>query len=313
MKIIDIPISLIEENTGQLAGLPANPRKIDRANLNKLVQSIKQDPEMLDFRCLLLYPIGDKYLTIGGNMRLAALKALGYEKCPCIIIPKDTPISKLRNYIIKDNSEFGEWEYSKLLEQWDSLELEEWAVNIPDFAKEEFKEDQERKGWKSDKEAKESVCDMAENIAYHSKQDFAFISSFKKSEQGVPLSQIKSDFSNVATFAKAAVNLIKRIIGLNIKEDWALITTPKRRHKETNFAESVCEEIAKEIGIVFYKDTITAKTRQRINPKFNLEKDIKENNIIVYDDIITTGSTLVGVHKLLTDKNVIYIVGINNN
>lgn len=231
MKIIDIPISLIEENTGQLAGLPANPRKIDRANLNKLVQSIKQDPEMLGFRCLLLYPIGDKYLTIGGNMRLAALKALGYKTCPCVVISKDTPVSKLRNYIIKDNSEFGEWEYSKLLEQWDSLELEEWAVNIPDFAKEEFKEEQKRKGWKSDKEAKESVC----------------------------------------------------------------------------------EEIAKEIGIVFYKDTITAKTRQRINPKFNLEKDIKENNIIVYDDIITTGSTLVGVHKLLADKNILYIVGINNN
>lgn len=93
-----------------------------------------------------------------------------------------------------------------------------------------------------------------------------------------------------------------------------MITTPKRRHKETNFAESVCEEIAKEIGIVFYKDTITAKTRQRINPKFDLEKDIKESNIIVYDDdIITTGSTLVGVNKLLTDKNILYIVGINNN
>lgn len=299
MKTIDIPISLIEENTGQLAGLPANPRKID--------------PEMLDFRGLLLYPIGDKYLTIGGNMRLAALKALGYKTCPCVVIPKDTPVSKLRNYIIKDNSEFGEWEYSKLLEQWDSLELEEWAVNIPDFAKEEFKEEQKRKGWKSEKDVKESVCDMEENIAYHSKQDFAFVSSFKKSEQGTPLSQIKSDFSNVGVFSKAAVNLISRIIGLKHKEDWALITTPKRRHKETNFAESVCEEIAKEIGIVFYKDAITAKTRQRINPKFDLEKEIKENNIIVYDDIITTGSTLVGVSKLLTGKNILYIVGINNN
>lgn len=313
MRTTDIPISLIEENTGQLAGLPANPRKIDQTSLNKLIQSIKQDPEMLDFRGLLLYPIGEKYLTIGGNMRLAALKALGYKMCPCVVIPKDTPVNKLRNYIIKDNSGFGEWDYSILLEQWDSLELEEWAVDVPDFAKEEFEEEQKRKGWKSEKDAKESVCDMTENIAYHSKQDFAFISSFKKSEQGTPLSQIKSDFSNVGVFSKAAVNLISRIIGLKHKEDWALITTPKRRHKETNFAESVCEEIAKEIGIVFYKDAITAKTRQRINPKFDLEKEIKENNIIVYDDIITTGSTLIGVHKLLTNKNVIYIVGINNN
>lgn len=51
----------------------------------------------------------------------------------------------------------------------------------------------------------------------------------------------------------------------------------------------------------------------RINPTFTLNADIKENNVIVFDDILTTGATLVAVDKLLPDKNCFYVVGINNN
>lgn len=145
------------------------------------------------------------------------------------------------------------------------------------------------------------------------KRDFSFISCFKKSEQGYPLSTIKADFSNVGLFADAALNVIRRVIGLHHNDDWALLTTPKRRHKETNFAESVCLVIAEKLGIPFYRDAITAKTRQRINPQFTLNVDIQEHNIIVFDDILTTGATLDAVNKLLPSKNCLNIIGINNN
>lgn len=139
------------------------------------------------------------------------------------------------------------------------------------------------------------------------------MSCFKKSEQGYPLSQIKADFSNVRLFVDAALNVIHRVIGLRCKSDWAILTTPKRRHKEMNFAESVCAAIAKELQIPFYQEAISAKTRQRINPTFTLNADIKENNVIVFDDILTTGATLIAVDKLLPGKNCLYVIGINNN
>lgn len=312
MNTTNIPITRIENNTGQVPGLPPNPRITNPAKLDKLVESIKQDPEMLQLRGLLVYPIeGGKYITIGGNMRLQALNRLGYTDVPCIIIPQDTPVDKLRNYIIKDNGDFGDWDYQALTASWDTLELQEWAIDIPEF--EAPQEEKKRAGWNTSKESKESLCDLKDCICWHPKQDFSFVSCFKKSEQGYPLSQIKADFSNVRLFVDAALNVIHRVIGLRCKNDWAILTTPKRRHKEMNFAESVCIAIAKELQIPFYQEAISAKTWQRINPTFTLNADIKENNVIVFDDILTTGATLIAVDKLLPGKNCFYVVGINNN
>lgn len=312
MTTKNIPINQIENNMGQVPGLPPNPRITNPVKLEKLVDSIKQDPEMLELRGLLVFPIGnEKYITIGGNMRLQALKMLGYKECPCVIIPRNTPVDKLRNYIIKDNGDFGDWDYKALLAEWDSVELEGWAIDIPNF--EDENEKKKRAGWNSGENSKESVCDMVDNIQWHPKRDFSFISCFKKSEEGFPLSLIKSDFDNVGKFADAALNVIQRCIGLKNKEGWAILTTPKRRHKEQNFAESVCMKLTEKLEIPFYQDAISAKTRQRINPQFALHANIKESNIIIYDDILTTGATLDAVNKLLIDKNCFFVVGINNN
>lgn len=248
MTTRNIPIIQIENNTGQAPGLPPNPRITNPVKLDKLIESIKQDPEMLDLRGLLVYPIdGGKYITIGGNMRLQALKRLNYTECPCIIIPKDTPVDKLRNYIVKDNGDFGDWDYKALLAEWDAVELDGWAIDIPEFEDEETKK-KKRAGWNSGENANESVCDMTDNIAWHPKRDFSFISCFKKSEEGFPLSLIKSDFGNVGRFADAALNVIQRVVGLKNKEGWAILTTPKRRHKEHNFAESGLHRTFRKVG-----------------------------------------------------------------
>lgn len=153
----------IENNTGQVPGLPPNPRITNPAKLDKLVESIKQDPEMLQLRGLLVYPIEDgKYITIGRNMRLQALKRLGFDDVPCIIIPQETPVEKLRNYIIKDNGDFGDWDYKALLDGWDAVELQEWAIDIPQF--EEQPQEKKRAGWNSAANSQESVCDLKDCI-----------------------------------------------------------------------------------------------------------------------------------------------------
>lgn len=96
-------------------------------------------------------------------------------------------------------------------------------------------------------------------------------------------------------------------------DGWALVTVPKRRHKENNFAERVCKIAADKIGIKFYADVFECKNKIRINPTFEVVKDIPENNVILYDDIITTASTLETMHNCLTGKNVLCFAGINNN
>ena len=80
-------IAQLEENKGQIDGLPANPRNIQPDKLAKLKRSILDNPEMLQLRGILVYPHGDKYIVIGGNMRLRAMVELGMTSAPCVVIP----------------------------------------------------------------------------------------------------------------------------------------------------------------------------------------------------------------------------------
>jgi pyrimidine operon attenuation protein/uracil phosphoribosyltransferase len=103
------------------------------------------------------------------------------------------------------------------------------------------------------------------------------------------------------------------VIGLRHLGGWCIVTTPKRRHKEMNFASATAAIIAQRLNIPFYDNVISAKNRQRINPVFKLEYTFEEPNVIVFDDILTTGSTLGACRQVLADKNCVFIVGINNN
>ena len=78
----ELPIAQLEENKGQIDGLPANPRNIQPDKLAKLKRSILDNPEMLQLRGILVYPHGDKYIVIGGNMRLRAMVELGMTSAP---------------------------------------------------------------------------------------------------------------------------------------------------------------------------------------------------------------------------------------
>lgn len=127
-----LPMSAIEINNGQLKGLPKNPRLVKNAKYDKLKESITNYPEMLSWRSLLVYPLDNgKYIIVGGNMRYRAMKELGHEEAPVFIIPKETPIEKIKAYTILDNNGFGEWDWDLLANEWDAAQLTSWGVDLP--------------------------------------------------------------------------------------------------------------------------------------------------------------------------------------
>ena len=127
-------------NEGQVTGLPTNPRQWTRAELENLKKSLQETPELLEARGILVYPWEGKYLVLGGNMRLSALKALKAKDAPCIVFPEDTPVDKLKEVVIKDNGSFGQWDFDSLANEWGDLPLTDWGV--PVFDMEEEKQDE---------------------------------------------------------------------------------------------------------------------------------------------------------------------------
>lgn len=114
-----INISLIKKNED-------NPRKISDGAFEKLVASIKEDPQMLEVRPLV---IDENNMVLGGNMRLKALEYLGYVDIP-VMVAKGWTDEEKRRFIIKDNVSGGEWDYELLNVQYDVAELEAWGLNV---------------------------------------------------------------------------------------------------------------------------------------------------------------------------------------
>lgn len=128
---ISIGLDKLEMNEGQIEGLPGNPRDITNDKLEKLKKDLQEYPEMLKLRGLLVYPFGDKYVIIGGNMRYRAMQELGFTTAPCIIIPQETTVEQLKAYTILDNSGFGKWNWDMLANEWEAQQLTDWGVDLP--------------------------------------------------------------------------------------------------------------------------------------------------------------------------------------
>ena len=125
-----IKLSNLSPNSGQIEGLPANPRLIKDDKFEKLKKSLKDYPEMLELRELLVFKWGEEYVIIGGNMRYRAAVDLDIEELPCKIIPPETPIEKLKAYVMKDNIAYGDYDWDMLANDWDSEELDDWGLDV---------------------------------------------------------------------------------------------------------------------------------------------------------------------------------------
>lgn len=117
---------------------PENPRVLRDEKYKKLKKSIQDFPEMLSLRPLV---IDENNIVLGGNMRLRILKDLKYKEVEVIRASQLTEEQK-KEFIIKDNVGFGDWDWDELANSWDELKLEEWGLDIPDFDGEEEEEEE---------------------------------------------------------------------------------------------------------------------------------------------------------------------------
>lgn len=133
MKQETINIKHLNSNRGQVKGLPSNPRFIKNDKFAKLCKSIQEDPEMLKLREIVAYDNNGELVVIMGNMRFRAMKELGIKEASVKILPSDTPIEKLKAFTLKDNSNYGEYDFDLLSKEWDLSLLDSCAIELPEI------------------------------------------------------------------------------------------------------------------------------------------------------------------------------------
>ena len=165
MKTEKININKIKLN-------PNNPRLIKDDKFAKLVQSIKDFPEMLEIRPIV---VNDDMIILGGNMRFKACKEAGLKEVS-IIKASGLSAEKQREFLIKDNVSGGEWDF-ELLKEWDALELEEWGIDLPIEDKIDKLEDGE-------------TLDIPKSLQVIPKKEYILIMADEESEEWEELKQI---------------------------------------------------------------------------------------------------------------------------
>lgn len=118
-------------STTKLKANPTNPRVLRDEKFEKLKRSITDFPDMLNYRAIVAVTDTDgKYMVLGGNMRLRALQDLKIKEAPVMLADHWTEEQR-REFIIKDNVGFGEWDWDQLANEWDAGQLDEWGLDVP--------------------------------------------------------------------------------------------------------------------------------------------------------------------------------------
>lgn len=148
-----INLSCLELNEGQIVGIPKNPRYLKGEEHDKLKKSLKDSPELLQYKPLMVYAIDDgKFVVICGNMRLRICQELhnegveGFDALPCFVLNKDVPIAKIKEYAIKDNVQAGNWDWDELANgDWEVDDLQDWGVDCSFLTESEDADNLEKK------------------------------------------------------------------------------------------------------------------------------------------------------------------------
>ena len=112
----------------QIKPNPTNPRKIGKVEMERLVKSLQDFPEMMELREII---VDENNIILGGNMRYRALKQIGEKECIAKIVTGLT-VDQKREFIIKDNSAFGQYDMDALANLWSDLPLADWGVDLPE-------------------------------------------------------------------------------------------------------------------------------------------------------------------------------------
>lgn len=112
----------------QIKPNPDNPRFIKDDNFKKLVQSLKDFPEMAEVREVV---VNKDYVILGGNMRFKAMQEAGWTEIPVKVV--DWTEDKQREFVIKDNVSGGDWDWDVLANEWDAQQLNDWGLDLPEI------------------------------------------------------------------------------------------------------------------------------------------------------------------------------------
>lgn len=299
MQIKEIALS-------ELVPYEKNPRKNDSA-VEAVAKSIKQ------FGFKVPVVIDADNIIVCGHTRFKAAQKLGLESVPCVVADDLSP-ENIKAFRLADNkvAELADWDDAFLLEELN--ELADFDIDMADFGFDVSTVGLRHKSWART----EKYCDLKKKIKCHSNGGMLFTTFYEVGKRGIPITEIKEKKSNAELFADNLCDYLECATGggYNLsKGDWCLCTTPRRRHKEGfHFSTEICRLTAEKLGLPFYMDAFSAKNGNRINPEFYMEKNPAEHNVILYDDIISTGETLRTCRKLLLDEGhvVLLAVGIQN-
>lgn len=337
-------LSQLHPNEGQINGVPNNPRKITDEEFRKLKKSIYESREFLVARPII---VDEEWNILGGNMRYRAVCALRDEgaKTKDFTFTDEIPDDwvrmvhwtrkKKREFVQKDNESSGETDF-ELLMAWDAKELADWGISASDLAPaisaddlglnegDEQKSEQDFVHFETVKEKRkqlwgrefksEARTDLREEFLAHYLYGGGYQSIYRRSKEGIALSDIKKEENReyVEVFAQSAYKILKATVSIGNPQAMCIITTPKRRHSGYHFATEVCKRLSELSGIPFEDEVMTCKNHRRLNPVFIKQKEPSQDTYILYDDIITTGSTLQAARDLYPNKNIITIVNVCN-
>ena len=310
-------IGVVEIDVGDLKPYEKNSKVHSEEQIEKLCRSIEEfgfvNPILID----------KDLNVIAGHGRLMAAKTVGMEKVPCLCIDGLTEKQR-KAYIIADNrlSEYSEWNLELVAAEIESLGLEESEIDFLEFTfddtedteEEPSDEEPEKKGKAWSTQGKR--CDMKLNIAARQKSGHWYTSLHAVSKDGKTLEEIKNDKRYEKQLIGELVEFVNGSMGRNLSDNgWAMITTGRRRHREGyHFATEVSRKAAKRLEIPFYDGAISCGNANRLKPKLTIEQKPKEKNLILFDDILTTGTTAKNTIELLESEGytVITIIGIRN-
>lgn len=114
-----LPLSQIKPN-------PDNPRVIRDEKYRQLVKSLKEFPEMLWKRPIV---VDEDHVALGGNMRLKALEELKFKEVP-VIVAEGWTEEQRKQFVVKDNVSYGEWDWDMLSNTWDAVQLNDWGLHV---------------------------------------------------------------------------------------------------------------------------------------------------------------------------------------
>jgi len=169
---------------GKIKNNPNNPRLIKDDKFKKLVKSIKEFPEMLEIRPIV---VDKDNIVLGGNMRLRACQEAGLKEVHIIQADKLTE-KQQREFIIKDNVGFGEWDWDDIANNWDSDEIENWGFDVwlmPDETDYDLLNDEDLESELDSmrSEVKKAICIEFDLIDYDQAKDL--VNFYKSKDQNV--------------------------------------------------------------------------------------------------------------------------------